>query len=478
MFPGLFSPMAAVPANRTVLKTLPLEPGLGLQGLRTTRYTMKAHTFSSNGRMIEFDPENLAIKSIAYEEIHRPEESPNDFARNMVNSISINIAQKCNLNCTYCYADQGTYGNASEIKLQTGKDAIDWLLGQAPETREFALNFFGGEPLLQFATLKCLVSYTEELAQQKNIKFNYSITTNGTLLNDKIIAFFKKYDFSVNVSVDGPKRLHDKQRPFTSGAGSYDVLVPKLKKLLESGVHVSSRATIMDQTPESLVSQSLQDIGFKHITVTKASDSLFGNSRPVENADEIADILVAKEEARRLNFKHLQDEADQFLALIRNRDVEGIRGRKLNPKLYKNIFSLLTGKKKERFCGAGKNYAGISSKGEVYLCHRFVGQDAYKLGHTKDAGEKIKTIDDLQAELASGTSKCDSCFAKYLCGGGCYHDNLGKTGSLFEQHEDDCKIVRQTAQIAIALVAQLTLDDKVFLSHNNIVAMNFCPLDL
>jgi uncharacterized protein len=435
------------------------------------------YLFQNKDQLFEFDPQDFSIKS-QVDLIHRPIGEPSRGANSevRVNSISINIAQRCNLNCTYCYADGGTYGNSGDIDLQTAKQTIEWLVAQSPDTRVFGINFFGGEPLLRFTTVKDVVAYTSEFAARKDIRFSYSITTNGTLLNDEIIAFFQTHDFAVNVSVDGPRELHDKQRPFINGKGSYDVLVPKLKLLLATGLHVSVRSTVTDQTPEDDVTQSLKAIGFHHITVTRASGSLFGNVRPVESADGLVQLQTRKEEVQRLNWQSLQDEADHFLEMIASRDIEGIRDTRLSPKLYKNIFSLLTGKKRETFCGAGKNYAGISSSGEVYLCHRFVGTEAYRIGHVND--EKSRTIDELKAERPSGLSKCESCFAKNLCGGGCYHDNLGKTGSIFEQHEDDCINVRSIAEIAIAMVARLSAGDKQFLAENNVIFTKFCPLDL
>ena len=439
-------------------------------------------------RRVFFDPDTLGIRlpditgpvqDHHYSEIKAGSDDSHELKNSAVMStLSINIAQTCNLNCTYCYAGQGTYGNAGKMSASTGRESIDWLVNQGENIREFSINFFGGEPLLRYSTLKDLVSYAEQKKQNGSFLFHYSITTNGSLISQSIIDFFKTYDFAVNVSIDGTRALHNKQRPFLNGEGSYDMVAKNIKKLLAAGVRVSARATIMDQTPEEEIFESLRSLGLEQITVTNASVSRFVSTLPGTGKVNDSGTAADPVKALPLSGQKLQSEADLFYELVGSRRVNELKKLKLSSKLYKNIFSLLSGKKRGRFCGAGQNYAGVSSQGKVYLCHRFVGMDDYQLGTVLSSGSKLKTIGNLAEESVPTVSKCTSCYAKNLCGGGCYHDNLGKTGSIFEQDEKDCKEVRQAAKIAIDLVARLTDQDKDFLEEFNIIVTKFCPLDL
>ena len=215
--------------------------------------------------------------------------------------------------------------------------------------------------------------------------------------------------------------------------------------------------------------------------MTNASVSRFVSTLPEAEKANGSDTAEDPVKALPASGQKLQSEADLFYDFVKSKKLSELKALKLSSKLYKNIFSLLSGKKRGRFCGAGQNYAGVSSQGKVYLCHRFVGMDEFQLGSVASPDSKLKTIGNLAEESASTVSKvskCSSCYAKNLCGGGCYHDNLGKTGSIFEQDEKDCKEVRQAAKIAIDLVARLSDQDKDFLEEFNIIVKKFCPLDL
>jgi uncharacterized protein len=436
------------------------------------RYCVADETFSLNPETMEVVSEGPSDSVISVGLLNYTEGDAQSIEiPKAVAAISLNVVQKCNFDCTYCYADQGTYGKKGSMCFGTARQSIDWLVDQVGDSRELSVTFFGGEPLLEFALIKQIVNYANEKQLNRTFIFRYSITTNGSLIDDLVIEFFKANNFWVNISMDGPVDLQNLQRPLINGKGSAGAVHYRVKRLIDAYADVSCRATITDEANRDRVQQFLESFGFKNITISLASNPLSRSTQRYPLPCP-ASIEVYRSEIDR-------DILDHFLELIRRRDSHSLKSTKLPSHLYKPIYAFMTKNKKNSFCGAGLSYVGISSEGQAYLCHRFVGHEKFSLGHVASA-PALKALVTLREEFSASeeNSKCVACFARNLCGGGCYHNNLGKTGSPFEQSEEECVKVRASVELAGRFVANLTEEDKGYLLSQNVIATKFCPLDL
>ncbi|MEY2632500.1 MAG: hypothetical protein RIR00_1154, partial [Pseudomonadota bacterium] len=194
-----------------------------------------------------------------------------------VRTVALLITQKCNFRCTYCYGDGGSYGGGGLMKKDTAFRTIDWLIGQSGDEPKLTVTFFGGEPLLNFKLLKEVVAYARSEGAKVGKTFGFTVTTNGSLLTDEVLAYFKENDVAPVVSMDGPKEINDAQRPDTKGKGTYEQIVPRVRKMLQIFPETSVRATLVGDTEPALVEQSLRDIGFKRVNISGASRSTFAN---------------------------------------------------------------------------------------------------------------------------------------------------------------------------------------------------------
>ncbi|MEQ8190647.1 MAG: nif11-like peptide radical SAM maturase, partial [Candidatus Eremiobacterota bacterium] len=372
------------------------------------------------------------------------------------------LTQSCNLKCIYCYGEGGEYGTGGNMEQKTAFQAVDWLIEQSGKMKKIHTGFFGGEPFLRFPLMKSIVEYTRKKVGEVGKDVNFHLTTNGTLLDDEKIAFIKENNISVMISFDGTKELQDTQRPFENGEGSYDATVPKIKKLLEALPETPGHAVIVGDTDPVQVKDAMKEIGFKTISVMPASSSLF-----TEN--------MAKSARDTENLLHeLEQEVETWINLIGNRDSKALKSLKDRGGLYYGIMSLLHNSKKHHACGAGLGLVGVSCKGDVYLCHRFVGRDEYKLG---SVFEKNLNREEYQKSPLTVNTRCASCFAKYYCGGGCKHDNAGACGSVSEPSEDMCRIKCRELELSACVASRLNDDDRTFLVNEDIFPPKPCPFD-
>lgn len=381
-----------------------------------------------------------------------------------ISNMSLLLTQSCNLRCIYCYGDGGEYGMGGSMEENTALRAVDWLIEQSGNTRKINIIFFGGEPFLNFTLMKKVVNYAEERTGPLNKSVSFSVTTNGTLLDDEKISFIKEHNIGTVISIDGPKDIQDMQRPFAGGRGSYDIILPKIRKLLEVMPGTRAHAVLLDDTKTSTIKESLEKIGFQEVTIMPASPSLF---------DKKSDKTM---EARKLNgvYKELEIEADEIIKYIKTRDAEALEKVVQSAQLAQCVISLLHNAKKLHACGAGLKYAAVSCSGEIYLCHRFVGMDNYKLGNISN-----KEINRESYEVSPVThmEECKHCFAKYYCAGGCKHDNASSCGSSYTPSEDMCLMRRREMELAAAIVSSLDTKDHAFLKEHKIFPPKPCPLD-
>jgi uncharacterized protein len=381
-----------------------------------------------------------------------------------ITNIALFVTQKCNLNCVYCYGNQGKYGGEGIMSNHIAFKAIDWLIEKSQNQKKLTISFFGGEPLLNFELIKSVVEYSLKKGDKLSKDFEFNINTNATLLNDEIINFFLKNRFKIIVSIDGDKEIQDSQRPFKNGKGTFNTILPRVKKLLLSIPDVSCRAVLLDNTNPSIVEKKLQEIGFQKILTSYSSLSLFNSKE--EN----------KVNKRDLNqfFQKIREEAECLDLSIKERDNIKLENLKNTGILFSRFNRLVNGQKKLFPCGAGRSSVALSCKGDVFLCHRFVGTEDFKIGNIS---RKNLEIDKYQVSPLEIRNSCKNCFAKFLCAGGCYHDNLGYSGSIYKPSSDMCELMKYLVSQLLIVYSRLTKNDLNYLYEKSFIDKKICPFD-
>lgn len=378
-------------------------------------------------------------------------------------SLSLFLTQSCNLSCVYCYGDGGFYGKEGNMDEKTAFQAVDWLIEQSGKMKQIYIGFFGGEPFLQYPLMKAIVEYAKKRADAAEKRVSFHATSNATLFDDEVIDFIKDQEISVLVSFDGPKEIQDAQRPYINGDRSYDTILPKIKRLLAAVPKTPGHAVLVGDTDPKIVKDALQEIGFTEISLIPASKSLF-----IENQDE-------EKQARDTEglMQELEQESHRWHQGIWKRDTLALKELISKSALYYAITALLHNTRRRHACGAGLGMVAISSVGDVYLCHRFVGQEEYKLGSIfqKNLNKKF------QESPTTSHPMCSVCFAKYYCAGGCKHDNAGYCGSITVPAEDLCRVRCRELELAAIIVSNLSLDDRGFLVEKELFPPKPCPLD-
>lgn len=358
----------------------------------------------------------------------------------VVKALCLHIAHDCNLACRYCFAEEGEYhGRRALMSFEVGKAALDFLVANSGSRRNLEVDFFGGEPLLNFDVVKRLVAYGRELEKLHDKKFRFTLTTNGVLLDDEVMEFANQEMANVVLSIDGRKEVHDKMRPFRKGAGSYDLIVPKFQKLAESRnqdrYYVRGTFTHhnLDFSKDVL---HLADLGFQQISVepvvAQPEDDYALQEEDVpkllEEYDNLAaEMLKRHREGKDFNFFH-------FMI-----DLEG------GPCVAKRLSG----------CGSGTEYLAVTPWGDFYPCHQFVGDEAFLMGNVTDGIQNM----DLQKQFKScnvyAKEKCRQCFARFYCSGGCAANSYHFHGSITDAYDIGCELQKKRIECAIMLKAAL-----------------------
>lgn len=328
-----------------------------------------------------------------------------------LHAISLAIAQKCNMGCSYCYADQGDFGGPMKnMPLEKAKRAIDLLLDKHVEGEKVQLTFLGGEPLINRKALKEATEYAYEKASDKKINIGFSITTNGTLLTTDDVTFFEQYGFSVTISLDGLKEQHDMLRPMKGGTGSYDRIIENIKPLLaaQRKMQVSARVTVtpnnleLPETLDAFIKMGFHSVGF--------SPLLRSSSGTKEMSAADMKKMLAGMIACGLKFEEsvLKKQRYPFLNMV---------------NALKEIDK---GTHRPYPCGAGAGYMGVSADGDLAACHRFVNEPAGKMGDIANGIDPLLQNNWLASRHVHQQEPCNQCWARYHCGGGCHHEVLEK----------------------------------------------------
>jgi uncharacterized protein len=335
----------------------------------------------------------------------RPLENP------PIHALSLAVAQKCNLGCTYCYAQQGTFGGAAKaMSGETARRSIDLLIDGHPPGSRVSLSFLGGEPLANRSVIRDATCYATELAKRQGVAIQFSITTNGTLLTEDDAELFEQHGFAVTISLDGTREEHDLLRPFRDGSGSYDRILARARPLLDRQrrMQVSARVTVTPKNMNLLVTlDELIDLGFHSVGFSPLLRSPSG-------ADE-------------LDESHLNRMLENLIAcgLVFERHV--LRGERypfLN--MVNALRELQRGTHRPYPCGAGAGYFGVSAEGGLAACHRFVGDADGVMGNLATGVDPGRQNTWLSERHVHFQDPCKSCWARYLCGGGCHHEVLAR----------------------------------------------------
>ncbi|MCB2406351.1 radical SAM/SPASM domain-containing protein [Hymenobacter lucidus] len=326
-------------------------------------------------------------------------------------ALSLAVAQKCNMGCSYCYANQGDFGGAvKNMSLETALQSIDLLLADCPVGGKAQLTFLGGEPLINRPVLRAATLYAATKAREKQIRLGFSITTNGTLLTEADAVFFEEYGFSVTISLDGKQEQHDQLRPMKGGRGSYAVIMEKIKPLLarQRQMQVAARVTV---TPTNVdLAETLDEfigLGFHSVGFSPLLNSSSGTGEM--SAEDLESMLQAMIECG-LNFEQ--------------KSLAGVRYPFLN--MVNALKEVAKGTHRPYPCGAGAGYMGVSADGELAACHRFVNEPAGAMGNLNTGVDHERQNSWLAARHVHTQEPCNQCWARYLCGGGCHHEVLSK----------------------------------------------------
>ena len=324
-----------------------------------------------------------------------------------IHALSLAIAQKCNLGCTYCYAQQGEFGGAAKnMPLETAERAVDMLVnGAGPEAR-LNLSFLGGEPLVNRSVLRAATVRAEDLAAQRGVPITFSITTNGTLLTEDDAEFFEEHGFAVTVSLDGLREAHNALRPYKGGNGSFDAIMARVTPLLkrQRRMQVSARVTV---TPRNLELRRALDefitAGFHSVGFSPMLSAPNGNGE-MQSADLETMLGEMIDCGREFERRSLAGERYPFANLVNAlREIE-------------------RGTHRPYPCGAGAGYLGVSADGDLAACHRFVGDAAGAMGSLDEGVDLERQAEWLTERHVHRQEPCRSCWARYLCGGGCHHE--------------------------------------------------------
>ena len=363
----------------------------------------------------------------------------------VVKALCLHIAHTCNLNCAYCFASQGKYhGERAVMSFEVGKRALDLLIENSGTRRNLEVDFFGGEPLMNFEVVKQLVAYARSIEKEHNKNFRFTLTTNGLLVDDDVIEWANRECANVVLSLDGRKEIHDAYRVDYAGNGSWDRIVPKFQKFVEArgGKNYYMRGTFTHANPDFLTDiQQMLDLGFTELSM-----------EPVVCAP--GDVAELTQE----DLPIVLDQYEKLAELMLQRDKEG------RPFTFYHYMIDLTGGpciyKRISGCGSGTEYMAVTPWGDLYPCHQFVGEEKFKLGNIWDGVTNTET----QCEFANcnvyARPDCADCWAKLYCSGGCAANAYHSTGSVTGVYKYGCELFRKRMECAIMVAIARAFADE------------------
>ena len=354
----------------------------------------------------------------------------------VVKALCLHIAHDCNLACRYCFAEEGEYKGRRELmSYEVGRQALDFLIANSGTRKNLEVDFFGGEPLMNFQVVRDLVKYGREQEALHNKRFRFTLTTNGILLDDDVMEFANKEMSNVVLSIDGRKEIHDRMRPSRNGKGSYDIILPKFQTLAESrnqnnyyvrGTFTHNNLDFCEDV------KHLADLGFKQISVepvVAASEEPYAITEEdlpqlFEEYDKLAKLMLDyKKQGRGFNFFH-------FMI-----DLTG------GPCVAKRLSG----------CGSGTEYLAVTPWGDLYPCHQFVGEPDFLLGNVFEGIKTPERCEEFKHCNVYSKEKCRKCFAKFYCSGGCAANSFQFHGSINDAYDIGCELQKKRVECAIMM---------------------------
>jgi len=400
--------------------------------------------------------ELIDVHAIGYE--HQPAEQPVRMLPMMpfpLNTMVLNVTNQCNLACTYCYE----YGEDKIVDTEHGKqskfmaeqtalESVDFLMRESGRVAH--LTFFGGETLLNFPVLKSTIAYARRRAAEVGKEIDFSLTTNATLLKPEIIEFLAENRVGVTISIDGPREMQDKFRVFHNGAGSYDVVAPKIKELLR--VHrtrpIGARVTLTSDTLDitRIYRHLTEEIGFWEVGFAPVTTS---PQQQYAIGDQGFDRMLGQ-------FRALAAEFLEHVAVNRHHGFSNVKD---------TLEEIHKGVSKAYPCGAGLGLLGVSTDGDVALCHRFAGSDAHKFGTVRDGIDREAQTQFLEQHHIADKTDCQTCWARPLCSGGCYHEAHVRYGTTQRPNLHYCEWIRGWTDTCLQIYGELSERNPDFLAR-------------
>ncbi len=354
----------------------------------------------------------------------------------VVKALCLHVAHTCNLNCSYCFASQGKYhGDRAVMSFEVGKQALDFLMDHSGSRRNLEVDFFGGEPLMNWQVVKDLVAYARSVEAERGKNFRFTLTTNGMLIDDDVIDFANREMHNVVLSLDGRKEVHDRFRVDYAGKGSWERIVPKFQKLVQNrgGKGYYMRGTFTHHNPDFLEDiKAMLDLGFTELSM-----------EPVVCAPDDPSALTTED------MEIVKEQYEKLAQLMLERRREG------RPFTFYHYMLDLTGGpcvyKRISGCGSGTEYMAVTPWGDLYPCHQFVGEEKFKLGDVWHGVTAPETQEQFAACNVYARPGCRDCWAKLYCSGGCAANAYHATGTVSGIYEQGCELFRKRMECAIAL---------------------------
>ena len=364
--------------------------------------------------------------------------------KTVVKALCLHIAHDCNLACRYCFAEEGEYhGRRALMSFEVGKKALDFLVANSGSRRNLEVDFFGGEPLMNWQVVKDLVAYGRSLEEPNQKKFRFTLTTNGVLLNDEIMEFCNQEMANVVLSIDGRKEVHDHMRPFRKGAGSYDLVLPKFQEFARrrAGKSYYARGTFthynLDFAEDVL---HLADLGFDQVSVEPV---VAGDGEPYALKQEDLPKIFSEYDRLAKEMIRREKEGKGFTFFHFMMDLTG------GPCVYKRMSG----------CGSGTEYLAVTPWGDLYPCHQFVGETDYLMGNVDEGITRPDIREKFKCSNVYTKPSCKDCFARFYCSGGCCANAYKFQGDINGAYEIGCQLQRKRVECAIMIKAALAAEE-------------------
>ena len=359
--------------------------------------------------------------------------------RDYIKAVCLNIIHGCNLRCKYCFADEGEYhGHKGVMDIETAKKAIDYVIKRSGPRKNIEIDLFGGEPTLIMDTIKEIIKYARENEKKWNKNIRFTMTTNATLLNEEMMDYMDKEMGNIILSLDGRKEVNDNVRIKVDGSGSYDDILPNIKKMVEKrnkdkmfyvrGTFTRANTDFYEDV------MAMANEGFREISIEPV---VLPDEHPLSLREEDLPTIFENYDKLYNEMVRRKKEGDEFRFYHFNIDLNG------GPCVYKRISG----------CGAGFEYVAITPQGEVYPCHQFVGKEEYKLGTIYDDTYNTELAKKFKKAHIYNKPKCRECWARFYCSGGCQANNLNFNNDITIPYEIGCKMQKKRIECAIALKA-------------------------